>query len=218
MSILTKKKKTSANFLLESVIHFIVKKDSLEAIKVAVSSIGDENAKVQLLFGGVGGVSESDVSLAIASNAIIFCFNVRAIPQARDLAKIENVEIRYHSIIYELLDEVKNALTGILDPETKEEFIGYAKVKEVFNISKIGKIAGCEVTEGIIKKGCKVRLLRDNVVIYEGALKTLKRFKDEVKDVKQGIECGIALENYNDINVADVFECIELTQIARTLK
>ena len=199
----------------------IIKTDvhgSLEAIKVAVSSIGDENAKVQLLFGGVGGVSESDVSLAIASNAIIFCFNVRAIPQARDLAKIENVEIRYHSIIYELLDEVKNALTGILDPETKEEFIGYAKVKEVFNISKIGKIAGCEVTEGIIKKGCKVRLLRDNVVIHEGALKTLKRFKDEVKEVKQGIECGIALENYNDINVADVFECIELTQIARTLK
>ena len=110
-----------------------------------------------------------------------------------------------------------NALTGILDPVTKEEFIGYAKIKEVFNISKVGKIAGCEVTEGIIKRGCKVRLLRDNVVVHEGDLKTLKRFKDEVKEVKQGLECGIALENYNNIDTNDVFECFEVTQTAGKL-
>ena len=199
----------------------VVKTDvhgSLEAIKVAISGIGNENASIQLLFGGVGGISESDVSLALASNAIIFGFNVRAVPQARDLAKNENIEIRYHSIIYEMIDELTDALTGILDPESKEEFIGYAKVKEVFNISKVGKIAGCEVTEGVIKRGCKVRLIRDSVVIHEGDLKTLKRFKDEVKDVKHGLECGIALENFNDINVNDIFECFEVTQIARKLK
>ena len=153
---------------------------SLEAIKVAVGKIGNENAAIQLLSGGVGGISESDVSLAMASNAALLGFNVRAIPQARELARKENIDIRYHSIIYELIDELTLLLTGILEPEKKEEFIGYAEVREVFNISKIGTIAGCMVTEGIIKRGCNVRLLRDNVVLHEGPLKTLKRFKDEV--------------------------------------
>ena len=191
---------------------------SLEAIKVAASKIGDDNATIQILSGGVGAISESDVSLASASKALLLGFNVRAIPQARDLARRDNIEIRYHSIIYELIDELTNALTGILDPETKEEFIGYADVREVFNITKVGKIAGCLVTEGIIKRGCNVRLLRDNVVIHEGPLRTLKRFKDEVSDVRESLECGIALEKFNDLVVGDVFECFEIKKIARTLK
>ncbi|MFL2814363.1 MAG: translation initiation factor IF-2 [Candidatus Puniceispirillales bacterium] len=190
---------------------------SLEAIKVAIGKIGNENAIIHFLSGGVGAISESDVSLALASNAILLGFNVRAIPQARELAKKENIDIRYHSIIYELIDQLTSLLTGILDPEKKEEFIGYAEVREVFNITKIGKIAGCMVTEGIIKRGCNVRLLRDNVVIHEGPLKTLKRFKDEVTDVREGNECGIALEKNNDIVLGDVFECFEVKETAAKL-
>ena len=190
---------------------------SLEAIKVALSKIGDDTAKVQILYGGVGPISESDISLCIASKALLIGFNVRAIPQARDLAKKENIDIRYHSIIYELIDEVTAALTGILDLDTKEEFIGYAEVKEVFNISKVGKIAGCLVTEGVIKRGCNVRLLRENVVQHEGPLKTLKRFKDEVAEGKDGNECGIALEKNNDIIIGDIFECFEVKETAAKL-
>ena len=190
---------------------------SLEAIKVAIGKIGNENAVILFLSGGVGAISESDVSLALASNAILLGFNVRAIPQARELAKKENIDIRYHSIIYELIDELTLLLTGILDPEKKEEFIGYAEVREVFNITKVGKIAGCMVTEGIIKRGCNVRLLRDNVVIHEGPLKTLKRFKDEVTDVREGNECGIALEKNNDIVLGDIFECFEVRETAAKL-
>ncbi len=198
----------------------VVKADvhgSLEAIKVAIGKIGNENAAIHYLSGGVGGISESDVSLALASNAALLGFNVRAIPQARDLARKENIEIRYHSIIYELIDELTQLLTGILEPEKKEEFIGYAEVREIFNISKIGTIAGCMVTEGIIKRGCNVRLLRDSVVIHEGPLKTLKRFKDEVSEVKDGTECGIALEKNNDIIVGDIFECYEVKETAAKL-
>ena len=190
---------------------------SLEAIKVAIGKIGNENAIIHFLSGGVGAISESDVSLALASNAILLGFNVRAIPQARELAKKENIDIKYHSIIYELIDQLTLLLTGILDPEKKEEFIGYAEVREVFNITKVGKIAGCMVTEGIIKRGCNVRLLRDNVVIHEGPLKTLKRFKDEVTDVREGNECGIALEKNNDIVLGDVFECFEVKETAAKL-
>ena len=190
---------------------------SLEAIKVALENLGTEQVKVRFLAGGVGALSESDISLAAASNAIVIGFNVRAIPQARDLAKRDGVEIRYHSIIYELIDEVKAAMGGLLSPDTQEDFIGYAEIRQVFSVSKVGKIAGCFVTEGVIKRGCKVRLLRDNVVIHEGNLKTLKRFKDEVKEVKDGFECGMAFENYSDIQEGDVIECFELTQVARTL-
>jgi len=190
---------------------------SLEAIRVAISKIGNDNAAVQFLSGGVGAISQSDVSLAVASKAVLLGFNVRAIPQARELARKENIDIRYHSIIYELVDELTSFLTGILDPERKEEFIGYSEVREVFSISKVGKIAGCMVTEGIIKRGCNVRLLRDNIVIHEGPLKTLKRFKDEVSDVREGLECGIALEKFNDIVVGDVFECYEVKVTAAKL-
>ncbi|CAI8220369.1 MAG: Translation initiation factor IF-2 [SAR116 cluster bacterium] len=190
---------------------------SLEAIRVALEKLGTDQVKVRILSSGVGAISESDISLSSASNAIVIGFNVRAIPQARDLAKRDGVEIRYHSIIYELIDEVKAAMGGLLSPDTQEDFIGYAEIRQVFGVSKIGKVAGCYVTEGVIKRGCKVRLLRDNVVIHEGSLKTLKRFKDEVKDVREGFECGMGFENYSDIQEGDMIECFELREVARTL-
>ena len=190
---------------------------SLEAIRVALEKLGTDQVKVRILSSGVGAISESDISLSSASNAIVIGFNVRAIPQARDLAKRDGVEIRYHSIIYELIDEVKAAMGGLLSPDTQEDFIGYAEIRQVFGVSKVGKVAGCYVTEGVIKRGCKVRLLRDNVVIHEGSLKTLKRFKDEVKDVREGFECGMGFENYSDIQEGDMIECFEIREVARTL-
>ena len=190
---------------------------SLEAIRTALDKLGTEQVKARILIGGVGALSESDISLAAASQAMVIGFNVRAIPQARDLAKRDNVEIRYHSIIYELIDEVKAAMGGLLSPDSQEDFIGYAEIRQVFSVSKSGKVAGCMVTEGIIKRGCKVRLLRDNVVIHEGSLKTLRRFKDEVKEVRESTECGMAFENYSDIQEGDMIECFEVTEVARTL-
>ena len=190
---------------------------SLEAIRTALDKLGTEQVKARILTGGVGALSESDISLAAASQAMVIGFNVRAIPQARDLAKRDNVEIRYHSIIYELIDEVKAAMGGLLSPFSQEDFIGYAEIRQVFSVSKSGKVAGCMVTEGIIKRGCKVRLLRDNVVIHEGSLKTLRRFKDEVKEVRESTECGMAFENYSDIQEGDMIECFEITEVARTL-
>ena len=190
---------------------------SLEAIRVALEKLGTDQVLVKILSSGVGALSESDISLATASNAIVIGFNVRAIPQARDLAKRDGVEIRYHSIIYELIDEVKAAMGGLLSPDTQEDFIGYAEIRQVFGVSKIGKVAGCMVTEGIIKRGCKVRLLRDNVVIHEGSLKTLRRFKEEVREVREGFECGMGFENYSDLQEGDMIECFEIREIARTL-
>ncbi|MGB1894533.1 MAG: translation initiation factor IF-2 [Candidatus Puniceispirillaceae bacterium] len=190
---------------------------SLEAIRAAFDKLATEQVRVRILTAGVGAISESDVSLAAASNAMVIGFNVRAIPQARDLAKRDGIEIRYHSIIYELIDEVKGAMGGLLSPEQQESFIGYAEIRQVFSVSKQGKVAGCIVTEGIIKRGCKVRLLRDNVVIHEGSLKTLRRFKDEVKEVRDGMECGMAFDNYSDIQEGDMIECFEVKEIARTL-
>ncbi len=190
---------------------------SLEAIKVALNKLATEQVKVRILTGGVGALSESDISLAAASQAIVVGFNVRAIPQARDLARRDGVEIRYHSIIYELIEEIKLAMGGLLSPDQQEEFIGYAEIREVFSVSKLGKVAGCYVTEGVIRRGCSVRLLRDNVVVHEGSLKTLKRFKDEVKEVKDGSECGMSFDNYSDIQQGDMIECFEIKEVARTL-
>ncbi len=198
----------------------IIKTDvhgSLEAIKVALKKLGDEKIKVKILSGSVGPINESDISLAVASSALVFGFNVRAISQAREIAKRDLVEIRYHSIIYELIEDAKNGLAGMLDPDFQEEFIGYAEIKQVFNITNHGKIAGCSVTEGIIKRGCSFRLLRENIVVHEGKLKTLQRFKDEVKEVKFGLECGMGLENYSDIKVGDIMECFEVKEIKKTL-
>jgi translation initiation factor IF-2 len=190
---------------------------SLEAIRVALEKLGTDQVRIRILSAGVGALSESDISLATASQAIVIGFNVRAIPQARDLAKRDGVEIRYHSIIYELIDEVKAAMGGLLSPDTQEDFIGYAEIRQIFGVSKVGKVAGCMVTEGVIKRGCKVRLLRDNVVIHEGALKTLKRFKEEVREVRESFECGMGFENYSDLQEGDMIECFELREVARTL-
>ena len=198
----------------------IIKTDvhgSLEAIKVALDKLGTEQVKVRILSSGVGAISESDIGLAAASHGLVLGFNVRANPQARLQASRDGVDIRYHSIIYELIDEIKGAMSGLLAPQTRENFIGYAKILEVFHIKKLGKIAGCMITEGTIKRGCKLRLLRDNVVIHEGSLKTLKRFKDEVKDVSEGQECGMAFENYGDLEVDDMIECFEIEEIAQKL-
>ena len=191
---------------------------SLEAIRTSLERISNDTVAVRILHGAVGGISESDITLASASNAIIIGFNVRANPQARELARTSGVDIRYYSIIYNVIDDMKAALTGLLSPDLKEEFLGNAEIKEVFNISKVGKIAGCVVTEGSIKRGAQVRLLRDNVVIHEGSLKTLKHFKEEVKDIREGSECGAGFENYNDLQVGDFIECFEIREIARTLE
>ena len=169
----------------------IIKTDvhgSLEAIKVALDKLGNSLVKIRVLSGAVGAISESDITLASASSALVFAFNVRAIPQARELSRRDNIEIRYHSIIYELIEDAKLALTGMLDPDLQETFIGYAEIRKIFSVSKIGKIAGCFVNEGIVKKGCSFRLLRDNTVVHQGMLKTLRRFKDEVKEVREGTE------------------------------
>ncbi len=199
----------------------IIKTDvhgSLEAIKVALDNLGNSLVKIRVLSGAVGAVSESDITLASASSALVFAFNVRAIPQARELSRRDNIEIRYHSIIYELIEDAKLALTGMLDPDLQETFIGYAEIRKIFSVSKIGKIAGCFVNEGIVKKGCSFRLLRDNTVVHQGMLKTLRRFKDEVKEVREGTECGMGFENYNDIQVGDVMECFEVKEVARSLE
>ena len=190
---------------------------SLEAIMGSLHKIETDEAKVRMLHSGVGGITESDVVLAGASQGVIIGFNVRANPQARDLAKRDNVDIRYYSIIYDVIDDMKNLLSGLLAPEIREKQIGYAEIREVFGITKVGKIGGCMVTEGEVKRGAKVRLLRDEVVIHEGSLKTLKRFKDDVREVQQGYECGMAFENYDDIKEGDVVECFEVEEISRTL-
>ncbi|MGE0151910.1 MAG: translation initiation factor IF-2 [Reyranellaceae bacterium] len=190
---------------------------SVEAIEGALSKLATGSVAVRVLHKGVGGVNESDVTLAKASNALIIGFNVRANPQARDMAKRDKVDIRYYSIIYNVTDDVKNLMAGLLDPTYKENFLGTAEIRQVFRITKVGAVAGCYVTEGSVKRGAKVRLLRDNVVVHEGSLKTLKRFKDEVREVNQGFECGMAFENYDDIKVGDVIECFDVEQVAATL-
>jgi translation initiation factor IF-2 len=198
----------------------IVKSDvqgSMEAISGSLAKLATEEVKVNILHSAVGEITESDVTLAKASQAMIIGFNVRANPQAREAAKRDGIEIRYYSIIYDVVDDVKAALTGLLAPTLREKYLGAAAIRDVFSITKVGKVAGCMVTEGIVKRGAKVRLLRDNVVIHEGSLKTLKRFKDEVKEVREGYECGMAFENYNDIKAGDTIECFEIEEISRTL-
>jgi translation initiation factor IF-2 len=195
----------------------VVKSDvqgSLEAITGSLTKLGNDEVAVRVLHAAVGGINESDVTLARASNAMIIGFNVRANPQAREMARRDGVDIRYYSIIYNVIDDISAALKGMLAPTLREKFLGYAQIREVFSISKVGKVAGCMVTEGTVKRGAKVRLLRDDIVIHEGGLKTLKRFKDEVREVKEGYECGMAFENYDNIQNGDVIECFEMEQVA----
>jgi translation initiation factor IF-2 len=198
----------------------VVKSDvqgSLEAIIGSLEKISTSEVSIRVLHSAVGGINESDVILAKASDAVIVGFNVRANPQARGLARRDSVEIRYYSIIYNLIEDLRGTLSGLLAPMLRERFLGNASIREVFDITKIGKVAGCLVTEGIVRRGAKVRLLRDDVVIHEGSLKTLKRFKDEVREVREGYECGMAFENYHDVQTGDVIECFDIEEVARSL-
>ncbi|HEX7072664.1 MAG TPA: translation initiation factor IF-2 [Hyphomicrobiaceae bacterium] len=190
---------------------------SVEAIAGALKKISTDEVEARIVHAGVGGITESDVALAHTSGAVIIGFNVRANAQARAAAERDGVEIRYYNIIYDLVDDVKAAMSGLLAPTLREVFLGNAEVLEVFNITKVGKVAGCRVTEGKVERGAKVRLIRDNVVIHEGTLSSLKRFKDEVKEVPAGQECGMAFANYQDIRVGDVIECFHVETIKRSL-
>ncbi len=190
---------------------------SVEAITAAVEKLGNDEVVARVIHGGVGGVTESDVTLAEASKAVILGFNVRAHKEARDLAEQAGVEIRYYNIIYNLVDDVKAALSGMLAPTLRETMLGNAQILELFHISKVGTVAGCRVTDGVVQRGAHVRLIRDSVVVHEGKLSTLKRFKDEVAQVQAGQECGMAFENYQDMRVGDVIECYSVEEIRRTL-
>jgi len=191
---------------------------SVEAIVGALNNLSTDEVKAQVLHAGVGGITESDIALATVNNGLVIGFNVRAIPQARDQAKRDGVEIRYYNIIYNVVDDIRGMLEGELAPTLKENLLGSAEIREVFSVSKVGKVAGCMVTEGLIRRDSKVRLMRDSVVVHEGNLGTLRRFKDDVREVQNGYECGIALENYNDIQPGDVIECFEVQEIARHLE
>jgi len=190
---------------------------SVEAIVAALDKMGTDEVRARIVHAGVGGITESDVGLAATSGAVVLGFNVRANTQAREAAERDGVEIRYYAVIYDLVDEVKQAMSGMLTPTRRETFLGNAEILEVFTISKVGKVAGCRVTEGKVERGAQVRLIRDNVVVHEGKLSTLKRFKDEVREVTAGQECGMAFEGYQDMRPADVIECFEVEHVQRTL-
>lgn len=203
-----------------SELNIVLKADvqgSVEAISDALLKLSTDEVKVKIIGSGVGGITETDASLAAASNAIILGFNVRADASARKVIESENLDLRYYSVIYDLIDEVKQAMSGMLAPEYKQEIIGLAEVRDVFKSPKFGAIAGCMVTEGIVKRHNKIRVLRDNVVIYEGELESLRRFKDDVNEVRNGMECGIGVRNYNDVRVGDMIEVFETIEIKRTI-
>jgi len=176
-----------------------------------------DEVRVDVVSSGVGGITESDVNLAVASNAVIIGFNVRADAGAKRVAQAESITINYYSVIYDVVDQIKKSLTGMLAPEFKEQIVGIAEVRDVFKSPKIGAIAGCMVTEGNIKRNNPIRVLRDNVVIYEGTLESLRRFKDDVLDVRQGFECGIGVKNYNDVRSGDQIEVFETIEVKREL-
>ena len=204
----------------QKVFPLVIKGDvqgSVEAIGQALESLGTNEVTARIIHSGVGGITESDVTLAATSTAAIIGFNVRANAQAREAAEQAGIEIRYYNIIYNLVDDVKAAMSGLLSPERRETMLGNAEILEIFNISKVGKVAGCRITDGVVQRGANVRLIRDNVVIHEGKLSTLKRFKDEVREVPAGQECGMAFEKYEDMRVGDVIECYRVEEIARTL-
>ena len=188
---------------------------SVEAIIAALEKLNTEEVAARVIHAGVGGITELDITLAEASKAAVIGFNVRAHKEARELAEQVGIEIRYYNIIYNLVDDVKAAMSGLLAPTLREEMLGNAQILEVFNISKVGKVAGCRVTDGTVQRGANVRLIRDNVVVHEGKLSTLKRFKDEVKEVLAGQECGMAFENYQDMRAGDVIECYRVEEIKR---
>jgi translation initiation factor IF-2 len=190
---------------------------SAEAIAGALEKVGNEEVAARIVQTGVGGISESDVTLAEASGAIILAFNVRAHKEAREAAERAGIEIRYYNIIYDLVDDVKAAMSGLLAPTLREERLGEAQILEVFNVSKVGKIAGCRVLDGVVQRGAHVRLIRDNVVIHEGRLSQLKRFKDDAREVTSGQECGMSFENYQDMRAGDLIECYRVEEVKRSL-
>ena len=201
-------------------VNVLIKGDvqgSIEALTESLEKLSTDEVKVGVVHGMVGAINESDINLAMASSAVVIGFNVRADALARKLAEQEEIQIRYYSIIYEVIDDVKAAMEGLLDPEIKEELLGYVEVREVFKAPKIGTIAGCYVTEGLVRRNAHVRVLRDNVVIFEGKIDSLRRFKDDVAEVKAGTECGIGVTDYNDIKVADQLEIFEKVEVKVTL-
>ena len=204
----------------KKLLNIVLKADTLgskEAIVTSLEKMGDDEVNTHILLAGVGGINETDVALASSNEALIIGFNVRADINAKKIAKQSGINIKYYSIIYEIFDEIRDLLSGLLSPIEKENFLGYAKIKQVFKVSKIGKIAGCVVTEGAIKRNTKLRILRDNIVIHSGDLDNLKRHSDEAKEVKEGLECGISIQNFNDIQVEDVIECYEIEKTPRKL-
>ena len=198
----------------------VVKSDvqgSQEALVHALSRLSNEEVRVTVVHSGVGGITESDVNLAMASGAVIIGFNTRADVTARKLIESSGIDVRYYNIIYDAVDEIKAALSGMLSPEKRESVTGLVEVRQVFRISKVGTVAGCYVLEGVVKRNSQIRLLRDNVVIHTGEIDALKRFKDDQREVKSGFECGISLKNFNDLQEKDQFEVFEILEVARTL-
>jgi translation initiation factor IF-2 len=202
------------------VLSLIVKADvqgSQEAISTAMQKLSTDEVRVNVVHAAVGAITESDINLAIASKAVVIGFNVRADQSSRKLAEANGIDLRYYTIIYDAVDDVKNAMQGMLAPEKREQVLGLVEIRQVFKVSRLGNIAGCMVLEGIVRRGAQVRLLRDNVVIWTGELDSLKRFKDDAKEVKEGFECGLTLKNYDDIQEGDQLEVFEIQEIARTL-
>jgi translation initiation factor IF-2 len=198
----------------------IIKADvqgSYEALSHSLAKLSTEEVKVNIVHCAVGGITESDINLALASKAAVIGFNTRADAMARKLAENGGVNIRYYNIIYEALDDVKAALSGMLAPERKESQLGIVEIREVYKISKVGTVAGCMVTEGLVRRNAKIRLLRDNVVIHTGELDSLKRFKDDAREVKSGFECGLSLKNFDDVKTGDQLEVFEVVEVARSL-
>ncbi|WP_347252584.1 translation initiation factor IF-2, partial [Legionella sp.] len=224
---LARRQKTTLEGIFETmataeakVLNVILKADvqgSVEAIADALVKLSTDEVKVEIIASGVGGITESDVHLAIASSALLIGFNVRADSGAKRLAEQEGVSLHYYSVIYDIVDQVKGALTGMLAPQFKEEIVGIAEVRDVFRSPKLGAIAGCMVVEGTVKRNNPIRVLRNNVVIYEGTLESLRRFKDDVIEVRQGFECGIGVKNYNDVKAGDLIEVFETIEIKRDL-
>jgi translation initiation factor IF-2 len=201
-------------------LNIVLKADvrgSLEAIQTALVDLGNDEVQVNIVVGGVGGITETDVNLAVTSKAVIFGFNVRADGSARKLVESEGVDLRYYNVIYNLIDDVKAALTGMLTPERREEIVGIAEVRDVFGSPRYGQVAGCMVIEGTVYRAKPIRVLRDNVVIYQGELESLRRFKDDASEVRNGMECGIGVKNYTDVKIGDLIEVYEVKEIARSL-
>jgi len=196
------------NLILKADVH-----GSIEALKDSLVKLSNEEVKINIVHSATGAITESDISLAAVSNAIIVGFNVRPTAKIQDLALEENVDIRYHNVIYDVINEIRNAMLGLMSSTFEDRTLGWAEVRDVFHIPKIGAIAGSYVTDGKIERGRRGRLLREGVVVYDGKISSLKRFKDDVKEVQNGYECGIGIENYNDIKVGDVLECYYVEEI-----